>query len=900
MSTLLIEKLLDPSSLVVIGASAREASPGFKLTQNLLYGGYKGTLFLVNPRYESVLDQPCFKSVKALPETPDLAIINVPSRILRRTLVQCSGKGILVAVVMSGTSKSQALHRYAQRLGMRLMGPYCAGLVRPHIGLNATYSANRIYKGNLAIISQSASLGAAMVDWAESSNVGFSAMLSTGQDTDITLSDLLDLLAEDWHTKAVIVYLERIHASRAFLSALSACARIKPVVLMRSINEGVQYCDALTRTGQVYNSDTIFQAALNRAGVVRIKSFSNLYAAARILSSGIRVKGNRLAVISNANAPAMMALERITSKEFEAPRIDTHVLEQLQNQEKVNIIGNNPMLLRDPLKLAEHYQTCIHALQAIPDIDAVLVIFVPDSRNDATLIAQAITACLPLKKPLLTCWMGDASVGKARETLAQAGIPNFRTPEAATDGFDFLHRYFVSQQQLLQLPNPASRRTPADVTSAKAMVSAQLSEGHRVLGPIRTHKLMELFDIPVLPSQRATSLEDAISMANGMGYPVAMKLVSPNISYKASVVNTQLNISTADEVEEAWKLINARLQALRPDAEFTGVLVEPMHSPLNTRSMAVSISRDPVFGPVISLGVGGELTALMHKRRVQLPPLNRFLINDLLDNTEFQVYLGAFRHTEAVDSKPLAKVLRRLSEIACELPEVFSLDINPLVLSEHGVMAIDVQVVLEQPPSSDRLYKHLAIHPYPWEWVRDVVLKDGLGVQLRPIRPEDAIPLQDMVREMSPQARFFRFMHAINELSPQMVAQFTKLDYERQMAFVATPDTIDSERNQGQAQIVIGACRYMISNNRLSGEFAVSISDEHNGRGLATQLMQLLIEHATSLGLRSIHGDVLRTNKPMQALMNSLGFHPTPSKDDHEVIVYSLALDTTPYKLELS
>ncbi|MFK7862371.1 MAG: GNAT family N-acetyltransferase [Granulosicoccus sp.] len=892
MSTLLIEKLLDPSSLVVIGASAREASPGFKLTRNLLQGGYEGKLFLVNPRYESVLDQPCYKSVKLLPDVPDLAIINVPSRILRRTLVQCSRKGINVAVVMSGTSKSQALHRYAQRLGMRLMGPYCAGLIRPHIGLNATYSANRIIKGNLAIISQSASLGAAMVDWAESSNVGFSAMLSTGQDTDITLSDLLDLLAEDWHTKAVIVYLEHIHASRAFLSALSATARIKPVVLMRSTSEGVQYCDALTRTGQVYNSDTIFQAALNRAGVVRIKSFSNLYAAARILSTGIRVKGNRLGVISNANAPAMMALERMTGKEFEAPHIGIEVLHKLQKDDNINIVGNNPLILRDRLNLAAHYKLCIQTLQALPHIDAILVIFVPDAHNDATLIAQAVAQCLPLKKPLLCCWMGDASVGLARETLSKAGIPSFRTPEAATDGFDFLHRYFVSQQQLLQLPNPASRSTPADATSAKAMVSAQLSEGHRVLGPVRTRKLMELFDIPVLPGQRATSLDDAIRMASGMGYPVAMKLVSPNISYKASVVSTQLNISSADQVKNAWQLIDTRLQELRADAEFTGVLIEPMYAPSNPRFMAISISRDPTFGPVISLGVGGELTALMHKRRVQLPPLNRFLIDDLLSNTEFALYLGAFRHTAAVDIKPLGNILRRLSEIACELPEVFSLDINPLVLSEDGAMAMDVQIVLEQPRVSDRRYNHLAIHPYPWEWVRDVVLKDDALAQLRPIRPEDAVPLQDMVRQMSPQSRYFRFMHAINELSPQMVAQFTKLDYERQMAFVATEDSIDGVRKPGQSQIVIGACRYTVRNNRQSGEFAVSVSDEHNGRGLATQLMQLLIEHATSQGLKSIHGDVLRTNKPMQALMNSMGFTPTPSKDDNEVIVYSLDLNT--------
>jgi len=795
MSTLLIEKLLDPASIVVIGASAREGSPGFALTRNLLEGGYKGNLFLVNPRYDDVLDQTCYRSVKSLPSVPELAILITPARILRKTLVQCSRKGIHVAVVMSGTEKSQALHRYARRLGMRLMGPYCAGLIRPHIGLNATYSSNVIHKGNLAVITQSAALGAALVDWAQTSNVGFSAMLSTGQDTDIKLSDLIDLLSEDWQTKAIIVYVDHIESSRSFLSALSAASRIKPVVLMHSSNDGVSYCDSLTRTGQVYHSDDVFQTALNRSGVVRIRTFSNLYAAARILSSGM--------------------------------------------------------------------------------FDAVLVIFVPDARNDPDSVARVVSSSQSLKKPVLTCWMGDASVIDARKILSDAGIPIFRTPEEATDGFDFLHRYFVSQQQLLQLPNPASRNTPADVKNASALIQSRLETAERVLDSEHARELMRLFDIPILPGNHASTLDDAIKHANSIGFPVAMKLVSTNVSYKAAVVSTQLNIKTELEVRQAWDLIKSSLHIKRPDAVFQGVLIEAMYTPANPRFLALSISRDPVFGPVISIGVGGELTALMHKRRMQLPPLNRFLIDDMLNSTDIQLYLGAFRHTQAVSDKPLKAILRR------------SLDINPVVLSHEGAVAMDVHVVLEKPASTQR-YKHLAIHPYPWQWVRTETLKDGSQVQLRPIRPEDATSLQNMVRAMSPQARYFRFMHAINELSPQMMAQFTKLDYDRQMAFVATADTL--ERSQGQIQTVLGASRYMITNNRLSGEFAVSVSDEASGRGLATRLMKLLIEHASSQGLHSIFGEVLRTNKPMQALMKSLNFKSKPSKDDHDLFIYTLDL----------
>lgn len=887
MSTVLIEKLLDPKSIVVIGASAREGSPGFALTRNIIEGGYQGDLYLVNPRYNEVLDQPCYRSVKSLPETPELAILITPARILRKTLVQCSRKGAHVAVVMSGTENSQSLHRYARRLGMRLMGPYCAGLIRPHLSLNATYSSNKIYKGNLALLTQSAALGSAIVDWAQNSNVGFSALLSTGQDTDIRLADLIDLLAEDWHTKAIIVYVDRVESSRSFLSALSAAARIKPVVLMHSSYDGVRYCDALSRTGQVYNSDKVFQAALNRAGVVRIRTFSNLYAAARILSTRIRVCGNRLAIVSNANAPAMLAMQRMFDKEFLVPSIEESSLKALKKRHKVQLTGTNPVLLRNPSSLAQDYQSCIDYLQGSDEFDAILVIFVPDARNDPELVANAVSQSVSRKKPLLSCWMGDASVLEARKILSTADIPVFRTPEEATDGFDFLHRYHVSQQQLLQLPNPASRSTPADAQGANKLIKARLTENERVLDPEHTRQLMQLFDIPVLHGKLAHSLGQAIESASQIGFPVAMKLVSTDISYKAAIVSTQLNLTTENAIKKAWHLCESSLKQKRPDAQFGGVFIEAMHAPTNPRYMRVSIARDPVFGPVISMGVGGELTALMHNRQVQLPPLNRYLISEILDNRELQIYLGAFRHNQAVRAEPLSNILRRLSELACELPEVFSLDINPLVLSDDGAIAMDVHVVLEKPASTQR-YKHLAIHPYPWQWVRDETLKDGSKVQLRPIRPEDAEALQDMVKNMSSEARYFRFMHAINELSPQMMAQFTKLDYDRQMAFVATDDTL--KLSQGAAQTVLGISRYMITNNRLTGEFAISVRDDAGGKGLATKLMSILIEQARSQGLKTIFGEVLRTNKPMQALMQSMSFSAKASRDDHEILIYTLEL----------
>jgi len=888
MSTLHLSRLLNPDSIAVIGASARETSAGHAVTRNLLGGNYQGKLFLVNPRYAKVLDEPCYKSLKDLPETPDLALILTPASLLKRTLIQCSRRGIRVAIVMSGVEDATMMHHYAQRLGLRILGPYCAGLIRPHLGINATYSDNKIAKGSLAIVSQSASLGAALLDWAETSGVGFSALLSTGSDTDISLADLLDLLAEDIKTQAIIVYLDSVNSSRALLSALSATARIKPVVLMKSTQAGARYCDSLTRSGHIHSSDQVFQTALNRAGVVRVRTFSNLFSAAKILASGMRTRGNRVAIVSNGAAPAMLAFERIELKGFQTPQFRHETLKAIKlNMEKGSrnyLQGNNPFVLRSPARLLEHYQQVIESLQQTSDVDAILVVFVPDSRNDPTLIANTLTDCLPTTKPILACFMGDTSVVEARDVLTDAGIAHFRTPEACADGFDFLHRYHVSQQQLLQLPDPHFGTIDTKVTQARELIVKAMADGVRVLGPQQSQRLLTLFGIETPNSRRAITVDKAIEAARQIGFPVAIKLVSPNISYKASVVRTQLSIKDSDGVRDAWQKIEKALKNKRPEAQFRGVLVEAMYHTDNSRDLAIGISRDATFGPVLNIGIGGDLTPLLLDRIVQLPPLNDFLIDEILSMPVLKTYFGEFRHSKSINIKRVADLLRRLSELSAELPEVFTLDMNPVTVSEDRVIAMDVQVVLEKPDSRSR-YSHLAIHPYPVQWVRDAILKNGTNIKLRPIRPEDAQSIQELVKSMSAESRYNRFMHAINELTPRMTAQFTKLDYDRQMAFVA-----DTLQVSADGTGIVGVSRYIMSSDKTTGEFAISISDNWQGLGLAKQLMNILIEHAKEQGLESLHGEVLRNNSAMQGLMSAMDFQARSNPEDPDTLTFEYLL----------
>lgn len=887
MSTIHLDKLLNPASIALIGASDRTDAPGQAIASSLLNGGFDKPLHFVNPRYKTVLGHPCLKSVKKIPSIPELAIVLVPETILMKTLEQVASIGCHVVIVMSSARDPVALHQYARKLNIRLLGPYCAGIIRPHLQLNATFSGSPVKAGSLAIVTQSASLGAAILDWAVPNGIGFSAVLSTGADTDVTLPDLLDLLSEDHHTKAIIIYLDRIRHTRSFLSAISAAARFKPVVLMKSTQESARYCDTVSRTGQVYSTEWVFQAAMRRAGVVRVKTFSNLFSAAKILTSGLRIKGKRLVIISNGAAPAMLACERIATKGFLLPALSDTELKTLQNSRigkmrNTKWKGHNPIVLRDRDNLAEQYKLVLQALQNTDSFDAILVLFAPDARNNSEAIAQSVVEHRPKHIPVLGSFMGEATVSSGREQLANANIPCFRTPEAATDAIDFLHRYLLSQQQLLQLPNPASRFTRADAASARLLVKKALQAGERLLGPQQTRSLLALFDINVLPAARVTTPEDATSLANKLGYPVAVKLVSPNVQFNAEVHGTVLNVNNNEQLVSAFHKIKQQLQNDRPNAEFRGVLVETMHTQSNTRDLAVSISNDATFGPVISAGIGGDLSAVVHQRAVQLPPLNNYLIDDMLATPSIMNYLGDFRHQRSVGVEGASHVLRRLSEMACELPDVFSLEINPLRVSPDGSVAMDVHVVLERSRKTKE-YAHLAIHPYPWRWIRLTQLKRGRTVQLRPIRPEDGESIKHMVKNMSAESKYFRFMHAINSLSPQMVAQFTKLDYDRQMAFVAVADNGKGD--------VVGVSRYNTSTDQRRAEFAVSISDEWQGQGLATALMKLIMEHARAQGLQELIGDVLMSNAPMRGLMKSLGFTSTTHPTDSDLALFTLALN---------
>ncbi len=882
MTTLHLDALLNPTCVAVVGASARADSKGFSLMRNLVAGGFKGTVYPVNPRYDTVEGLVCHNTIEQCPTDPDLVIIISPERTLAKALKQAASRSVRVVIVMSSVTDSVKLHRQAKALNIRLLGPFCAGLIRPSVNLNASYSVNSVNSGRIGLISQSAALASALLDWAEASKVGFSALLSTGRESDVTLGDLLDLLTEDYHTRAIIVYVDHVIDVRSFMSAISAAARIKPVILMKSAVDAAEYCDLYSQTGEVLSSDTVFQTAMQRAGVVRIRTFRNLYTAGRMLESNMRTKGQRVAVISNGAAPALLAVERLRERGLSAPMLPRDIRLTLKPKLNPQWSRANPIVVRETEKLADAYANVLDALHEQNDFDAIVVIHVPDSIAKPHDVAQAVIEHRPKHLPIAVAWMGDSAVREARDSLMEAALPTFGTPESAIDCIDFLHRYHVSQQQLLQLPNPTSRNTAADISAARVLTQKALNEGERVLGPQKARLFLKIFDINTQPAIRVQNETEAVKIANDLGYPVAIKIVSPNLMYKAAVAETQLNIDSDDQIKHSFNSMKQALENIRPGAEFRGVLIEKMYHQPHSRLLSLSVHQDPTFGPVITLSLGGDIAPVHIRRTVQLPPLNQFLIDQMLDEQPLKAYLEPWQYKPAANRAALASVLRRLSEIATEVPDIHSIDINPLAVSEKEAVALGVRIVLEK-RRQKRPYTHLAIHPYPLQWQKSVTNKHGNTFSIRPIRPTDADSIKQLVQNMSAQSRYFRFMHAVNDLSPRMVVQFTKLDYDRQMAFVAVPEN---------STAIVGVSRYTIDSERIAGDFAIAIDDNFHGQGIATQLMQQLIEHAKAQSLQALRGDVLRNNTAMRGFMEHLGFQGEIDPNDPEIMVYITHLNS--------
>ena len=819
----------------------------------------------------------------------DLAIIALPPAEVTAAL-EIAGRMTCrsALVISSGIDADGAaeLQKIARREGVFLLGPNGLGLQRPQLQLNASAAGPMARPGSLALISQSGALTSSILDWASKNGVGFSSVVSLGPNTSVDIAQVLDFLANDRQTQSIVIYFEGISSARRFMSALRSAANVKPVVVLKAGRRPAGNEAAQTHSGAIVGSDDVFDAALRRAGAVRVRSFVELFSAAKCLASRYRPVGNRLAIVTNGGGPGVLAADWVNEIHLELGKLS------VESADALKLLLPDLASLTDLIDLSEeatpdHFKAAIEAAGKDRQIDGVLAIFSPKEAVDASLVAQALVEVKrTMGKPLLSCWMGDASVVAGRSILNDAAIPTFRTPEAAVGAFGNIASFYKNQQLLQQTPPPLSTLAKPDIEGARLIIENVLAERRKVLTEMESKSLLSAFHIPVTQTILARTANEAMMIATQLGFPVALKIDSPDISHKSDVEGVALNILNATGVRDTFAQMMQTVARLRPDARINGVTVQTMARARRGREVCVGLVTDDPFGPVIAFGAGGTMIELIDDRAMELPPLNQFLARHLVARARVAETLGAWRGASPADVGALERILLRVSEMVCELPQLREMDINPIIVDESGAVAVDARIVIDHAPQSiggrANTYSHLSILPYPARYEQVWPMRGGGEYTVRPIHPDDAQMLQQLMGHLSPASRYFRFISSMVELPPSMLARFTLIDYDREMALVAVArerrastsgETVETER-------IVGVSRYVTNPDQSSCEFALVVADDFSGKGLGSRLMLSIMDVARDKGLSEIEGLVLTKNPGMLKLMKSLGYAVKPFAED--------------------
>ena len=811
MNTHYLAPLFTPESIALFGASDRTDSVGGIVFRNLLSSGYQGQIYAINPRRAEVQGEKAFASLDDIDRPVDLAVVATPADTIPAIVEACGEHGIRMMLILSagfreigaeGRRLEDRVSQLVKRYGIRLMGPNCLGIIRPDKNLNITFGNNNARPGNLAFVSQSGAICTAILDWAEKNDIGFSAVVSTGTAADLDFGDYLDYLISDPQTKSILLYIEGIKKTRPFMSSLRAAARVQPVIALKVGRHAAGAEASMSHTGALVGSDETFAAALSRSGVLRVESIGQLFAAAKALSSlHYRGASEQLVIITNGGGPGVMAADRATDQGIELSTLSAETITALNevlpevwsHGNPVDIIGDAP---------PERYQQALDICLADPGVGGAIVILTPQAMTQPTRVAEAlITSAEKSNKPIMTSWMGGNQVEEARQLFNNARIPDFRTLENAVDAFSYIATYNKNQRLLLQTPaRLTGGQVPPDTEGARLIIEGVLTEQRKILTEPESIAVLKAFRIPAVQNAVAHSANEALIIAESIGFPIAMKVLSTDISHKSDAGGVRLNINTAHEVRGAYREVIDRVKQTKPDARIGGITVEKMYRSPNGRELMIGIVRDPVFGPVISFGSGGTHVEIMGDSAISLPPLNRRLARDLINRTKVSRLLSEFRNLPAVDMELLIDVLLRVSNMACELPWIQEMDINPLIMDEKEIVAVDARIRVDYPKPSTDPYHHLSIHPYPAHLVSRVQLNDGTDIVIRPIRPEDAEIEQKFVSGLSSETKYFRFMNYLQELSQEMLVRFTQIDYYNEMALIAVVSKDNNEEQVGVAR----------------------------------------------------------------------------------------------------
>ena len=882
-----LDRLLNPTSVALIGASVRAASIGNTIARNLVRGGFKGQVSLINPRYHEIEGVQCHASVSALDSPPDLAVIATPPATIPAIAAELAARGTkAITVISAGVTSAdrQAILDAGRSACVRVLGPNCLGLLVPPIGLNASFAQASTKPGKLAFLSQSGALVTAVIDWANGRGIGFSHVVSLGDMADIDFGDLIDYLAGDPGCSAILMYIEAITDARKFMSAARRAARVKPVIAIKSGRHATAARAAASHTGALAGSDAAYSAAFRRAGVLRVTELHELFDAAEMIASVPGLKGERLAILTNGGGAGVLATDTLADLRGALSTLNPDTMAKLDAQLPRTWSRGNPVDIVGDADAAR-YTTALEIIASDPACDAVLVMNCPTALSSSTDIARAITAADVAGKTgkvLLSNWLGAQSAVEARRVFHAASIPTFDTPAAAVNGFMQLVRHRRAQDALMRTPPPADDAFPIDRGAADFIIATALAAGRTMLSEPEGKAILAAYGVPVVETRIAATPEAAAEVARELlqsGDPVVLKILSDDISHKSDVGGVRLDLGSPEAVLDAARAMLEKVKAHKPDARLRGFTVSPFVVRSQAHELILGITEDRTFGPLVLFGAGGTAVEVMADTALALPPLDLVVADDLMRETRVHRLLAGYRDRPAANMSAIANALVRLSALAANHSEIRELDINPLLADARGVIALDARVRLAAPAVAPRA--PMAIRPYPAKWQTDVVIEGVGNVLIRPIRPEDEPLYETFFDKVTMQDRRLRLFAPTKHLTHGFLARLTQIDYAREIAFVAIART---------SWELLGVVRYAADPDLQHGEFAVLVRSDLKAHGLGWRLMLQLIDYAKAENLRALTGMVLEENQGMLEMCAQMGFKRIVAPDDPGVIHVRLEL----------
>ncbi|WP_435276104.1 bifunctional acetate--CoA ligase family protein/GNAT family N-acetyltransferase [Psychrobium sp. nBUS_13] len=894
-----INRFFNPKSIAVIGASNSVHRAGNLIMRNLLQGSFSGPIMPVNSKHQSICGVLAYKNVAQLPQVPDLAIIAINARYCVKVLTELGELGCQQVILLAAgivqlpeiddLSGNEQLKSIAKQYGIRILGGSSLGMQIPHLGLNASFAHQQAQNGKIAFISQSSSVATTVLDWANHKNMGFSYFVSVGETIDLSFNEILDFLSRDSKTQAILLYIDGIKDHRHFMSAARTAARSKPIIVIKSGSTSEGAISVSHHTGVMAGCDAVYDAAFRRAGMLRVNHLRELFAAFETLAHTKPLSGERLAIVTNGGAPGIMAVDTLISRGGKLAALESDIIERLSTLLPNHWSKANPVDIAGDAS-PERFAKTLSILLDSKEIDTLLVIHSPSAVASGEEFAQAIIKSINQHARgrqinILTNWMGEGSAHQARKMIRKSGIPTFRTPDGAVGAFMHMVEYRRNQRLLQETPKSISRHYQTAPDEARRIAQELINSGHNVIDLNKAAPLLNLYGLNSLATHHVDSPEQAATLATKIGYPVALKLSAPALTHKASIDGIKLNLMN----EEAVKLHAQTMLEAQSDNEYIdGLNLQQMANTAGTQELRFAMHNDAIFGPVLYIGEGGTSWDLTQDAAVALPPLNTALARYLIIGAIKSGKIKAHRALTELDINALSITITQLSYLIIDCPEIASLDINPLLMQDDNATILDVNIQLKSCDNDG--IQRLAIRPYPRELEELITLKDGREVLLRPIKAEDEQSHFEFNDSLSKEDRYKRFFGEVGQLSHEQMAKMTQIDFDREMAFIA------SYRDENEKFHTLGVVRAITDAENQETEFAVVIRGDIQGQGLGKLLMLKMINYCKQRHTHMMTGLTLPQNAGMINLSRKLGFNV---KFDIEEGWVDMRLDLQTYQLPL-